>query len=403
MAKHLRSVNTGKAPVSDNIFPFLLKHCAEELARPLTHQHLDRSNVRGFHTNIGELTHSVIIKNNVDLVFVCETFLDSKVPDKYARVKGYSAWVRKDRSTQGGGVAFCYKETVSAQVVEPPTPVPGELELLALKITGSNGKDHVAVLTRIQFRTPREKSFTRTLWRWEAADWDALRAALKTTDWGDVLYGDANQQVRRLTQLLHALQGRWVPHSDHKTKASDQPWFGPACRSASDAKHRAWRALRRHPTARNREFSFRQGRSAADLHLLLTTDLSAILDQGKATAVVALDIDTSSPAPGLTRTISRCPKPSPRGRKPLLSRLSNTLNRITAWARAWQTYARVRGYSPWLRKDRSTQGGGVAFCYKDTVNVQVVNTFNLTLAAAAATPPPAFSSLQAPARQYACR
>ncbi|KAK8392744.1 hypothetical protein O3P69_014879 [Scylla paramamosain] len=119
----------------------------------------------------------------------------TEVPDNYARVKGYSAWVRKDRSTQGGGVAFCYKETVSGQVVEPPTPVPGELELLALKITDSNGKDHVAVLTRIQFRTPREESFTRTLWRWEAADWDALRAALKTTDWGDVMYGDANQQV----------------------------------------------------------------------------------------------------------------------------------------------------------------------------------------------------------------
>lgn len=67
-----------------------------------------------------------------------------------------------------------------------------------------------------------------------------------------MLHGDANQQVRRLTQLLHALQARWVPHSDHKTKASDQPWFGPACRSASDAKHRAWRALKRHPTARNR-------------------------------------------------------------------------------------------------------------------------------------------------------
>ena len=45
--------------------------------------------MRGFHTNVGELTRNVIIKNNVDLVFVSETFLDDKVPSTYARVRGY--------------------------------------------------------------------------------------------------------------------------------------------------------------------------------------------------------------------------------------------------------------------------------------------------------------------------
>ncbi|KAK8372396.1 hypothetical protein O3P69_010909, partial [Scylla paramamosain] len=91
------------------------------------------ANLRGFHTNVGELTRSVINKNNVDLVFVCETFLDDKVPSTYACVRGYSTWIRKDRSTQGGGVAFCHKETLNVQVVEPPIPVPRELELIALK------------------------------------------------------------------------------------------------------------------------------------------------------------------------------------------------------------------------------------------------------------------------------
>ncbi|KAK8402306.1 hypothetical protein O3P69_000608 [Scylla paramamosain] len=91
------------------------------------------ANDESFHTNVGELTRSVINKNNVDLVFVCETFLDDKVPSTYARVRGYSTWIRKDRSTQGGGVAFCHKETLNVQVVEPPIPVPRELELIALK------------------------------------------------------------------------------------------------------------------------------------------------------------------------------------------------------------------------------------------------------------------------------
>ena len=40
-----------------------------------------------------------------------------------------------------------------------------------------------------------------------------------------------------------------------------------------------------------RQFGFRQGRSAADLHLLLSSELSAALDQGKKTAVMVLDIE----------------------------------------------------------------------------------------------------------------
>lgn len=310
------------------------------------------ANLRGFHTNIGEFTHSMIIKNRADVVFVRETFLDDKVPVNYARVRGYTSWLRKDRTTQGGGVAFCYKETLNVQVIEPLVPVPMELELLTLKITDNNGKgllcvgcyrppsqgttlfdyltvsldtlmvenqcdnvliigdlnlstareafntllvvydvhnyvtfpthrsgssldpvitdlpsstvrccpldfvgtsDHVAVLTKLKFKRPREECTTRLLWKWEATNWQAIRIALRGTDWGTVLCGDINQQVRQLNELLYALQTRWVPHSTYKSKASDQPWFGPECRAASDAKYRTWLAFKRHPTARNRQ------------------------------------------------------------------------------------------------------------------------------------------------------
>ncbi|KAK8389782.1 hypothetical protein O3P69_009049 [Scylla paramamosain] len=96
--------------------------------------------------------------------------------------------------------------------------------------------DHIAVVTKIQFRRPSEETTARNLWRWEAANWDALK---QNTDWGEVLSGEVDQQVQRLSELLHALQLRWVPHSNHTTKASDQPWFGPECRAAADAKYRA--------------------------------------------------------------------------------------------------------------------------------------------------------------------
>ncbi|XP_063841369.1 uncharacterized protein LOC135089572 isoform X2 [Scylla paramamosain] len=123
-------------------------------------------------------------------------------------------------------------------------------ECFPLDFVGTS--DHIAVFTKIQFRRPSEETTARNLWRWEAANWDALRAALRNTDWGEVLNGEVDQQVQRLSELLHALQLRWVPHSNHTTKASDQPWFGPECRAAADAKYRAWRALNARTRQRHR-------------------------------------------------------------------------------------------------------------------------------------------------------
>ena len=51
--------------------------------------------------------------------------------------------------------------------------------------------------------------------------------------------------------------------------------------------------LDRHHFICTRQFGFRQGRSAADLHLLLASSLSAALDQERSTAVVALDIEVA--------------------------------------------------------------------------------------------------------------
>ena len=77
------------------------------------------ANLRIFTTNVGELTHNVIIKNRADVVFVCETFLDANVPVNYTSVRGYSTRNRKNPLTLGEGVAFHYKESLNVQEIEP--------------------------------------------------------------------------------------------------------------------------------------------------------------------------------------------------------------------------------------------------------------------------------------------
>ena len=96
------------------------------------------ANLRGFHTNVGELTHRFILTKKPDIVFVTETFLDDNIPSTYARIRGYSTWIRRDRSTQGGGVALCHKSSLDLTVLD--TPIPERLEIIIFKIKGAGGR-----------------------------------------------------------------------------------------------------------------------------------------------------------------------------------------------------------------------------------------------------------------------
>ncbi|MPC66707.1 hypothetical protein E2C01_060859 [Portunus trituberculatus] len=246
------------------------------------------ANVRGFHTNVGELTHRFVRTNKPDLVFVTETFLDDNIPSTYARIQGYSTWIRKDRSTQENidhlmTVHQCDNVLILGDLNPPgkknafeslltvfdlqyhvtfPTHRSGssldpvitdftshEVTCSALGPVGTS--DHEAILTRISFKRPQEVCVTRTLWQWEDADWEGLRRHLAHMDWDRLLQGDVDRQVELLTEALMGAQGRWVPNKQHTTLASDQPWFGPQCRAASDERFQAWRTYKRHPSWRN--------------------------------------------------------------------------------------------------------------------------------------------------------
>ena len=113
-------------------------HCNKELC-------IVSANVRDFHTNVGKLTHKFVLPNKADLVFVSETFLDSNVPANYASIRGYSAWVRKDRSTQGGGVAVYYNSSLG--LVRLDTTIPAGLEMVMIKIFGDGGQGTQASFT----------------------------------------------------------------------------------------------------------------------------------------------------------------------------------------------------------------------------------------------------------------
>ncbi|XP_050704884.1 uncharacterized protein LOC126990346 [Eriocheir sinensis] len=108
------------------------------------------ANVRGPRTNIGDLTHSFVLRHRVDIAVVTETWLNSEVELSFARIPGYTHWIRRDRQgRQGGGVAVCLKEGVQAQRLEVETPP--TTEAVFLKVILADG---TALLLCAMYRPP---------------------------------------------------------------------------------------------------------------------------------------------------------------------------------------------------------------------------------------------------------
>ena len=106
------------------------------------------ANVRGLQTNIGDLTHSHVLPHNPDVIATVETFLNSSVPANYGQLQDYTTWHRRDR-THGtfGGVAVCFRKSLSVQVVE--VDMPEHLELIFFKVWTHNNE---AVLLCVCYR-----------------------------------------------------------------------------------------------------------------------------------------------------------------------------------------------------------------------------------------------------------
>ena len=68
------------------------------------------ANVRGLHTNLGDLTHNFVLRHHVDIVGVTETCLSGEVEPTFGNIPGYTKWMRKNCEHRvGGDVAACSK------------------------------------------------------------------------------------------------------------------------------------------------------------------------------------------------------------------------------------------------------------------------------------------------------
>uniref|UniRef100_A0A0N7Z9V4 Reverse transcriptase domain-containing protein n=1 Tax=Scylla olivacea TaxID=85551 RepID=A0A0N7Z9V4_SCYOL len=89
--------------------------------------------------------------------------------------------------------------------------------------------------------------------------------------------------------------------------------------------------LKHHHLLNTKRYSLRQGRSAGDLHLLLTSEWITALDQRKATAVVALDIEGAFDGVWHAALLSTLPPADVLCTRPLLHLSNDHLSERISW------------------------------------------------------------------------
>ena len=107
------------------------------------------ANIRGFRSNIGELTPAVL-RNKVDIMVAIETFLNDSCVTSCHRIPGYSHWARRDRTSgQGGDVSMYYREGLQLQQLFVLAPEKMEAMFFCLLLT-----DKTAVATLCSLPSP---------------------------------------------------------------------------------------------------------------------------------------------------------------------------------------------------------------------------------------------------------
>ena len=107
--------------------------------------------------------------------------------------------------------------------------------------------DHAVVIADFQLTASVDQPTTRTVWRYQLADWPRLSAFLWATDWDTIIGDDPNISCELLTMRITEGMQRFIPSKVFKTRPQDPIWWTPECSAAADRKRNAWRKSRDDP------------------------------------------------------------------------------------------------------------------------------------------------------------
>ncbi|KAG0721654.1 hypothetical protein GWK47_046043 [Chionoecetes opilio] len=179
------------------------------------------ANVRGFQTNVGDLTYSQVLPHSPDIIATAETFLNSLVADNFGQVGGYSSLLRRDRD-QGnfGGVDVCFRNNLPVQAL--PVDLSAHMEMMFFKLwTHTQDSIQLCVCYRPQCQGGEPLHYLTT-------NLDAL--LLQHFCKHLIIVGDLNQYlVQRQFDTQNKSRGQSINHWEHTPGgASPRPLYDAA-------------------------------------------------------------------------------------------------------------------------------------------------------------------------------
>ena len=113
--------------------------------------------------------------------------------------------------------------------------------------------DHDVLLADLSVSAFREPKTTRTVWRYNKADWDRLRHFYRSHDWSSSITSCPNQSCSNVSNIILEGMARFIPSRQLTSRPTDPSWWTPECTDAVNERERAWKKARNQSSAQSLE------------------------------------------------------------------------------------------------------------------------------------------------------
>ena len=150
----------------------------------------------------------------------------------------HTHWLRFSTSVSVEGTAmyrFC-RDNSFKQLIKQPTQGTNLLDLVITDIDDFNFTkvlpriaDHHVVRTSLCIGVPKDEPHTRTVWKYQIANWSGLKAILSSMDWRFINESLVDDACRLLTANILRHMSTHIPQATVCERPSVHPWFNDEC------------------------------------------------------------------------------------------------------------------------------------------------------------------------------
>lgn len=104
---------------------------------------------------------------------------------------------------------------------------------------------HCPVYGIFKFSKPKQKSFTRHIWKYFQGDYDLLRTKAASTDWTSLYDDDISTHAENITSHIISIAKECIPNKTIRIRPSDPPWITSYIKHYIRKRKRAYRKAKR--------------------------------------------------------------------------------------------------------------------------------------------------------------